>query len=49
MDENGSYYVCNEKLRVPDNNSTMNEVNDDLNDTPEEKGFNRDDKKCDVR
>ena len=37
MDENGSYYVCNEKLRVPDNNSTMNEVNNDLNDTPEEK------------
>ena len=37
MDENGSYYVCNEKLRVPDNNSTINEVNNDLNDTPEEK------------
>ena len=37
MEENGSYYVCNEKLRVPDNKSTMNEVNNDLNDTPEEK------------
>ena len=35
MDENGSYYVCNEKLG--DNNSTMKEVNNDLNDTPEEK------------
>ena len=37
VNKNGSYYVCNEKLRVPDNNSTMNEVYKDLNDTPEEK------------
>ena len=46
MDENGSYYVCNEKLGVPDNNSTMNEINDDLNDMPEEQDLIG---KCDVR